>query len=100
MLAGGARDRLGRMKKPKGSKRARRGLGGTPEKHYSQALGHLNSVMFAPTCRIGWESLGAARSHSFEASRQDELVPLYVRASKRMEELCAGKPEDTRLGRR
>lgn len=88
------------MKKRKRVKHARRGLGGTPDKHHGQARGALTSVMHAPTCRIGWESLGAARAHIFEASGQGDLTPLFVRASKRMEELCAGKPEDTRLGRR
>jgi hypothetical protein len=87
------------MKKKKRT-RTRRGLGGTPDKHHSQARGHLTSVMHAPTCRIGWESLGAARAHIFEASGQGDLTPLFARASKRMEELCAGQPENTRLGRR
>jgi len=55
--------------------------------------------MFAPTCRIGWESLGAARAHFFEASRQSELEKPYREASKRMERLCAGERENKKLGR-
>lgn len=88
------------MKKRKRTKSTRRGLGGSPDKHHSQVRGAIASVMHAPTCRIGWESLGAARAHIFEASGQGDLTPLLARARERMEELCAGKPENTRLGRR